>query len=184
SLANNHMSDFGPAGVLETVATLDTAGIGHFGAGADLATARTPWIVERNGLKLGFLGYYFQEGRDMIEPREVYATAKRAGVAGAYKELPAIRKMVREDVARLVPTVDVAIPYFHWGWEGHYVVREYQRELAHLCIDLGCKAVLGAHPHRVQGVEVYRGAPIFYSLANFVYGGIKEPQDPLSMIAR
>jgi poly-gamma-glutamate synthesis protein (capsule biosynthesis protein) len=92
--------------------------------------------------------------------------------------------MVREDVAKLVPTVDIAVPYFHWGWEGHYVVRDYQRELAHLCIDLGCKAVLGAHPHRVQGVEVYQGAPIFYSLANFVYGGNKDPQDKLSMIAR
>ena len=184
SLANNHMSDFGPAGVAETIATLDAAGIRHFGAGENLAAARQPLIVEQNGLRLGFLGYYFQEGRDMIEPREVYATAKRAGVAGAYKALPAIRRMVREDVSRLVPQVDAAIPYFHWGWEGRYVVRAYQRELARLCVDLGCKAVLGAHPHRVQGVEVYQGAPIFYSLANFVYGGIKEPQDKLSMIAR
>src|SRR6185436_5278943 len=74
SIANNHMSDFGPPGVMETIATLDAAGIGHFGAGKNLAAARAPWIVERNGLKLGFLGYYFQEGRDMIEPREVYAT--------------------------------------------------------------------------------------------------------------
>lgn len=184
SLANNHMSDFGPDGVAETLTTLDRAGIEHFGAGENLSAARKPLVIERNGLRLGFLGYYFQEGRDMIEPREVYATARRPGVAGYYKALPGIRRMVREDVAELVPQVDVAIPYFHWGWEGHYVVRPYQRELAHLCVDLGCKAVLGAHPHRVQGVEVYKGAPIFYSLANFVYGGIKEPQDKLSMIAR
>ena len=184
SLANNHMSDFGPAGVLETISTLDSAGIGHFGAGANLVAARTPLIVERNGLKIGFLGYYFQEGRDMIEPREVYATAKKAGVAGVYKALPAMKKMIREDIPKLAAQVDIAVPYFHWGWEGHYVVRDYQRELAHLCIDLGCKAVLGAHPHRVQGVEVYKGAPIFYSLANFVYGGNKDPQDKLSMIAR
>ena len=51
-------------------------------------------------------------------------------------------------------------------------------------MDLGCKAVLGAHPHRVQGIEIYRDAPIFYSLGNFVYGGIKEPKDTLTMIAR
>jgi poly-gamma-glutamate synthesis protein (capsule biosynthesis protein) len=62
-------------------------------------------------------------------------------------------------------------------------VRDYQIELAHQCVDLGCKAVLGAHPHRLQGVEVYKGAPIFYSLGNFVYGGIKEPKDALTMVA-
>jgi len=44
--------------------------------------------------------------------------------------------------------------------------------------------VLGAHPHRFQAVEVYRGAPIFYSLGNFVFGGNKDPQDKLSAIAR
>jgi poly-gamma-glutamate synthesis protein (capsule biosynthesis protein) len=79
--------------------------------------------------------------------------------------------------------VDAVIPYFHWGKEGSMTVQEYQVGLAHLCIDLGCKAVLGAHPHRFQGVEVYRGAPIFYSLGNFVYGGRKDPPDTLSAIA-
>lgn len=184
SLANNHAADFGPEGVAETIATLDAAGIAHFGAGPTQDAARAPLILEAGGMRLGFLGYYFQAGRDMIEPREVYATATRAGVAGAYKSVPAIRRMVREDLTLLVPRVDAAIVYFHWGWEGRYVVRPYQRDLAHLCVDLGCRAVLGAHPHRVQGVEVYGGAPIFYSLANFVYGGNKDPQDKLSMIAR
>jgi poly-gamma-glutamate synthesis protein (capsule biosynthesis protein) len=63
-------------------------------------------------------------------------------------------------------------------------VRDYQIELAHHCVERGAAAVLGAHPHRVQGIEVYRGAPVFYSLGNFVYGGIKEPKDTLTMIAR
>jgi poly-gamma-glutamate synthesis protein (capsule biosynthesis protein) len=184
TLANNHMSDYGPEGVDDTITVLDAAGIRHFGAGANLGAARRPLIVERNGLKLGFLGYYFQAGEDMIEPREVYATEKRHGVAGCYKSLGCIRKMVREDVSKLVPQVDLAIPYFHWGWEGHYEVRDYQIELAHLCVDLGCRAVFGCHPHRLQGIEVYHGAPIFYSLGNFVYGGNKDPQDKLSLIAR
>src|SRR5689334_3117795 len=57
SLANNHLMDFGPDGVADTIATLDAAGIAHFGAGANLAEARRPAIVEVGGLKIAFLGY-------------------------------------------------------------------------------------------------------------------------------
>jgi len=183
SLANNHINDWGKDGVKDTIETLDDARIAHFGAGHHLKDARRPAVLERNGMKVGFLGYYFQAEPDMLEPAEVYATKKRAGVAGCYKDLSCIRDMVREDVTALVKKVDHVVPYFHWGHEGSYEVRDYQIELAHFCADLGCKAVLGAHPHRLQGIEVYRGVPIFYSLGNFVYGGIKEPKDTLTMIA-
>jgi len=184
SMANNHTADWGRDGVKDTLKTLDGAGIAHFGGGLKLDAARRPAILERTGLKIGLLGYYFQADPDMIEPEEVYARKKRAGVAGCYKDLDCIRAMVREDVTSLVPRVDAVVPYFHWGHEGSYEIRDYQIELAHLCVDLGCKAVLGAHPHRVQGIEVYCGAPVFYSLGNFVYGGIKEPKDTLTMVAR
>jgi poly-gamma-glutamate capsule biosynthesis protein CapA/YwtB (metallophosphatase superfamily) len=184
SLANNHINDWGPAGVADTCSTLDAAGIGRFGAGANLAAAREPLVMQRNGLTLGFLGYFFQDQDDMIEPRAVYATARSAGVAGVYTDLGQMRQMLREDLEPLVRRVDIPIVYFHWGKEQSYDVRGYQRELAQLCIDLGCRAVFGAHPHRLQGIEVYRGVPIFHSLGNFVYGGIKNPSDTLSMIAR
>ena len=183
SLANNHINDWGRDGVRDTIRTLDKARIAHFGAGMNLNQARRPVILERNGMKIGFVGWYFQADPDMIEPEEVYATRKRAGVAGCYKDLACIRQQVTEDVTKLVPTVDAVIPFFHWGKEGSYEVRDYQIELAHLCVDLGAKAVLGAHPHRIQGIEVYKGAPIFYSLGNFVYGGIKEPKDPVTYVA-
>ena len=184
TLANNHLKDYGDAGVTDTIATLDAAGIGHFGAGATLDRARAPLIVERNGVRFGFLGYYFQAEPDMLEPKEVYATRHSAGVAGCYKELQCMKKQLREDVARLHHRVDAVIPFFHWGHEGSTEVRDYQIELAHLAVDRGCRAVLGAHPHRFQGVEVYRGAPIFYSLGNFVFGGNKDPVDKLSAIVR
>ncbi len=184
TLANNHLKDYGDEGVLDTVATLDGAQIAHFGAGANLSEARRPLILERQGVRLGFLGYYFQADPDMIEPEAVYATAQSPGVAGCYKDLECMERMVSEDVASLVPQVDAVIPYFHWGKEGSSWVRDYQVRLAHRCVDLGCRAVLGAHPHRLQGVEVYRGAPIFYSLGNFVFGGNKDPKDKLSAIAR
>ena len=184
SCANNHARDYGDTGIKDTLKTLDGAGITHFGAGKNLKEARKPLILERNGLKIGLLGYYFQIGEDMFEPPEVFATDRRWGPAGVYTNRETFRAMVEEDVQALVPTVDFAVPYFHWGKEGTTEIRPYQIDLAHRCIDLGCKAVLGAHPHRFQGVEVYQGAPIFYSLGNFVYGGIKEPRDLLSGIAR
>ncbi len=184
SLANNHTSDWGRLGVKDTISTLKNAGIAHFGAGMNLDEARRPAILERHGFKVGFLGYYFQADPDMLEPREVYATRKRAGVAGCYKDFACVKAQVEQDVTKLLPKVDAVVVYFHWGKEGSYEVRDYQVNLAHLCVDLGCKCVLGAHPHRVQGVEVYKGIPVFYSLGNFVYGGIKEPSDTLTMIAR
>lgn len=183
TLANNHTMDYGAIGMEDTMDTLTDADIAHFGAGMTLPEARMPAIVERRGLRIGFLGYYFQTTADILEPRELFATESSPGVAGCYVDFRCIQQQINEDVSRLLPRVDVVIPYFHWGKEGSTKVQTYQIILAHLCIDLGCKAVLGAHPHRLQGIEIYRGAPIFYSLGNFVYGGRKDPQDKLSGIA-
>ena len=184
TLANNHLMDYGPEGLHDTIAALDAAKIAWFGAGDRLKTARRPLVLKRNGVRIGFLGYYFQAPPDMLEPEAVYAQDRRPGVAGCYEDLECMKKMVREDLRKLVHKVDAAIPYFHWGKEGSYEVRDYQIELGHLCVDLGARAVLGAHPHRLQGIEVYRGAPILYSLGNFMFGGNKDPDDKLSMIAR
>ena len=184
TLANNHLMDYGETGVSDTIATLDGAGILHFGAGGDLTVARAPLVLERAGIRLGFLGYYFQDARDMLEPAAVYATERSAGVAGCYTDLACMMTMLEQDLNALCPRVDAAIPFFHWGHEGSNEVRDYQIALAHRAVDLGARAVLGSHPHRFQGVEVYRGAPIFYSLGNFVFGGNKDPKDKLSAIAR
>ena len=184
SLANNHLMDYGSDGLHDTIATLDAAGIAWFGAGGREKIARRPLVMKRNGVRIGFLGYYFQAPPDMLEPEAMYATHVRPGVAGCFEDLACMKKQVHEDLRRLVKKVDAAIPYFHWGKEGSYEVRDYQIELAHQCVDLGARAVLGAHPHRLQGIEVYRGAPILYSLGNFMFGGNKDPSDKLSVIAR
>jgi poly-gamma-glutamate capsule biosynthesis protein CapA/YwtB (metallophosphatase superfamily) len=184
TVANNHAMDYGVEGMTDTRATLDAAGIGHFGTGDDLDAARRPLIVERNGLTIGFLGYYFQVQDDMHEPPQIYALPGKPGASGCYTDLQRIKAMVSEDVAALATDVDAVIPFFHWGKESQYLVRDYQIEIAQLCIRRGARAVLGAHPHRLQGVQVFDGAPIFYSLGNFIYGGVKNPSDTLTMIAQ
>ena len=59
--------------------------------------------------------------------------------------------------------------YVHWGIERSTQPEEYQRTLARQYIDAGADAVIGAHPHVLQGIEYYQGKPIFYSLGNFIF---------------
>ena len=64
---------------------------------------------------------------------------------------------------------DYLMIYLHWGVERAERPEEYERSLAQLLIDRGADAVIGSHPHVLQGVEFYKGKPIFYSLGNFVF---------------
>lgn len=176
SIANNHMIDYGPEGLFDTISALDTLGVAHFGAGRTLAEARAPAIVEKKGLKFAFLGYFFLGDRN-IEPKEVIATAEQPGVAGDFSDLAAMKAMVDADVRAAKQQADHVIPFFHWGREGTTQPEPYQVELAHAAIDAGAAAVIGSHPHVLQGLELYQGKPIAYSLGNFVFGGNWNPRD-------
>jgi poly-gamma-glutamate capsule biosynthesis protein CapA/YwtB (metallophosphatase superfamily) len=176
SLANNHMVDYGPEGLFDTVSTLDTHGIVHFGAGRTLTEARAPATVEKKGVTIAFLGYFFLGDRN-IEPAQVIATEGQPGVAGHFSDLKALEAMVESDIREAKKKADHVIPFFHWGRETHGQPEPYQVELAHFAIDSGASAVLGSHPHVLQGLEVYKGAPIAYSLGNFVFGGNWDPKD-------
>jgi len=176
SLANNHLMDYGPVGVLDSLATLDSAHLPHFGAGRNLAEARRPAIIERRGVRIALLGYFFL-GDHNIEPEALIATEDAPGVAGHHSNVELMERMLREDVALARSQADLVIPFFHWGREGNHVPEAYQIRLAHAAIDEGAAAVLGSHPHVLQGMELYRGAPIVYSLGNFVFGGNWNPKE-------
>lgn len=182
SLANNHLVDYGPEGLFDTLTTLDTHGIAHFGAGRTLSEARRPAIVEKKGIKVAFLGYFFLGDRN-IEPKEVIATDEQPGVAGHFSDPEAMGAMVEADVRAAKQQADHVIPFFHWGREGKGTPEPYQQQLARRAIDAGASAVLGSHPHVLQGVEVYKGAPIVYSLGNFVFGGNWDPRDKRTALA-
>lgn len=78
--------------------------------------------------------------------------------------------------------VDTIILSFHWGIERSYKQSYIQTYLAHYAIDNGVELVLGHHPHVLQGIELYKDKYIVYSLANFSFGGNKNPKDKDSMI--
>jgi poly-gamma-glutamate synthesis protein (capsule biosynthesis protein) len=63
----------------------------------------------------------------------------------------------------------ILIVCFHWGAEYRHDVSDMQVEIAHAAVDCGADAVIGTHPHVLQGRETYRGAPIYYSVGNFVF---------------
>jgi poly-gamma-glutamate capsule biosynthesis protein CapA/YwtB (metallophosphatase superfamily) len=176
SLANNHLMDYGPEGLFDTLSTLETNKIKSFGAGRSLSEARAPLVIEVKGIKVAFLGYFFL-GDKNIEPSVVIATQNTPGVAGHFSSLEELKKMVSTDILAAKQVANHVIPFFHWGKEGTTTPQDYQIELAHFAIDNGASAVIGSHPHVLQGIEVYKNAPIAYSLGNFVFGGNWNPKD-------
>jgi poly-gamma-glutamate synthesis protein (capsule biosynthesis protein) len=158
SLANNHTLDYGPEGLADTRAALDKAGIGYVGAGRNLAEARQPVYMMADGVTVAFLAY------SLTFPEEFWAGSDRPGTAFGHE------RHVRADVAAAREKADIVVVSFHWGQEGKTELRDYQVELARAAIDTGASAVLGHHPHVLQGVERYRDGVILYSLGNFAFG--------------
>ncbi|MFQ6755645.1 CapA family protein [Cereibacter sphaeroides] len=63
---------------------------------------------------------------------------------------------------------DIVVVHLHQETEGHYPLKHVE-DLAHALIDAGADVVMGDGPHLLQGIEIYKGRPIFYSLGNFFY---------------
>jgi poly-gamma-glutamate capsule biosynthesis protein CapA/YwtB (metallophosphatase superfamily) len=158
SLANNHSMDYGDEGLRDTMAALDKVGIRYAGAGMNLSQARKPAVMEIGGTRVALLAYA------LTFPEEFWATAKNPGMPYGHEA------HVRADVAAARTHSEIVLVSFHWGQEGKTELREYQSMLAHAAIDSGADAVIGHHPHILQGIERYRDGIILYSLGNFVFG--------------
>jgi poly-gamma-glutamate capsule biosynthesis protein CapA/YwtB (metallophosphatase superfamily) len=161
ALGNNHALDHGPGGLDDTIALLDRAGIPSFGAGRDALEARHGLVLERKGVRIGLLSYL--QPYEAYERIDWYASERAPGVARLELEQAAA------DIRRLRAEADVLIVHAHFG-ENYRPVTEYQRETARRLIDAGADVVNGHHPHVAQGIDVYRGKPIVYSLGNFTFG--------------
>jgi len=162
NLANNHIMDFGPDVLKQTIALLGKNHIKYSGAGSDLQKARLPAQFEIKGTKIAFLCY------SLTFPEEFWATDTSAGTGFPYDTFffDDVRKLKREN--------DLVIVSFHWGGELLKSPKPYQVRLAHQTINAGADIILGHHPHVVQGIEVYHNKIIAYSLGNFVFGSFSE----------
>jgi len=167
SLANNHTGDFGADTLAETARLLRDAGIAVAGAGTDLDAARAPAVIERHGVRFGFVAFNAIIGT--APAREDSAGAVRIKMAPWFPFSGMDLEAVVADVKRARSLADVVIVFPHWGQE--YVSRPNadQIRVAHALIDAGADMVIATHPHWVQGAEVYNGHLIAYSLGNFVF---------------
>jgi poly-gamma-glutamate capsule biosynthesis protein CapA/YwtB (metallophosphatase superfamily) len=158
TLGNNHLFDYGPEGVFDTVSRLKELKLLHTGAGANLSEARRPMVLKYGSTEVYILSYC---GRP---PDRFYATEDRPGIA------PMDLKIITEDIERYKRYTNLVIVSLHWGIEQTHMVQKDQIALAHEIIDAGADAIVGHHPHWPQGIEIYRKKPILYSLGNFVNG--------------
>jgi len=157
SVANNHMADWGRLAFSDTLASLKENEIFYTGGGNNKEEAKTPVVIEKYGIKIGFLGFT-DKG-----PNYMAASADKAGV------LLANDINFDEIIKNAAKQVDYLVVSFHFGEEyltKHNVRQEY---LAHQAVDNGAKIVIGHHPHVVEDTEVYKNSFIAYSLGNFVF---------------
>lgn len=162
SLANNHVLDYGPEALVDTIALLEERGIAHAGAGSDEEGARQGVVLEVNGLQVGLLAYTRPAPSWQYA---AWAASSQQGGTVFYRD----REKMLLDVARMRTEVDILIVSMHWGNEYTHQVTAGQRELGRLLVDNGADLVLGHHPHAPQGIEFYRDKPIIYSLGNFLF---------------
>jgi poly-gamma-glutamate synthesis protein (capsule biosynthesis protein) len=167
-------------------------GIPHTGAGANATAARAPVVLERDGLKVGFM-----QRTSVYWPTSHEAGENSAGVAvirgnTAYqlplhktrREVPPANRpgippeivtwadphylqRFRDDIADLRKQADIVVASCHWGlWRD---VLQYMTDIGHAAIDAGADVVIGHGPHFSLPVEIYKGRPIFYGLGSFSF---------------
>jgi poly-gamma-glutamate synthesis protein (capsule biosynthesis protein) len=197
--ANNVAS--GRENILKSLAVLDAHGIQHVGAGRNIAEAHKPAIVERKGIKIGFLQYtarWYQE-KDMIATATEAGVAKITSLDGVSIDAADLAR-VRDDIKKLRGQVDVVIVSHHNRDTATAVqfgtakptntvgrdrakTEEYQREFARVALDTGADLVFGHGTHTLQGVDMYKGKPILYAIghSNFDQPGYEKSTEGLAV---
>ncbi len=140
-LANNHSLDFGLAGLNQNKDFLSKSGIDYFGEPNNKDAIS--FIQSVNDMNIGLIGYHEFNNPDTSS--------------------------VIQEIKSLKDKTDFIIVYPHWGIEYQTQFSRGQQVKAYQFIDAGADAVIGAHPHVIQPIEIYQNKPIFYSLGNFIF---------------
>ncbi len=152
SVANNHAHDFGRPALLETARRLRERGILPVGVAVEVNERQVPAIIEAHGLRVGVLAYSVFQGTD-----------------ARLDESPARLTAMKEDILKVRTHADLVLVSMHWGVEYHTTPTPEQIRLGRSIIDAGADMLIGHHPHVLQGVEIYHGKIIAYSLGNFLF---------------
>jgi poly-gamma-glutamate capsule biosynthesis protein CapA/YwtB (metallophosphatase superfamily) len=169
--ANNHAFDVGAGGVTDTMAALATRKLAYAGTGVNLAAAAAPGYLRTAKGRVALVAMATGKIRDGGA-----ATPSRPGVNEVRQDSPGV--MNEEDVTRLLAAIgqaarqaEIVIAYNHnHYWEPNIAdTPGWQKALARRCIDAGATVFVSHGAPILQGIEIYRGRPIFYDLGNFLY---------------
>lgn len=155
SLANNHIMDFGVAGLADTLVALDAAGIPHAGAGLNIDQAKTPCLVKVNDVQVAVIC--------AADPRFHPATENSPGTC------PARRDLLVEAVRKVGGNSTVVVVSLHMGLEYVTVPSATQIELAQACLEAGAHIVHFHHSHCLSGAATGGHGAILFGTGNYVY---------------
>lgn len=160
ALANNHALDYGPDAVIRTIEILDAANVASAGTGATSEIAYKGIRVDVEGWDVAVLSFS-RVPCDSPEPGETYID-EVAWACPQFEELTTDAVAAAEDA-------DFTIVMVHWGVQRQECPADHQHDLARKWIEAGADAIVGSHPHVLQGVARVDGAWVIHSTGNFAF---------------
>lgn len=160
--SSNHSMDAYEEGIVETLKFWDQyPEIVTTGLARSEEERNSLKYIERNGVKIGVLGYTYGTNGIVVPEGKEY-------LVNVYS-----KEMIQEDVERIKDTCDVLMVSMHWGDEYSYEPSDEQKEMAQFLADLGVDVVIGEHPHVIQPMDWVEGKDgnetlVIYSLGNFL----------------
>lgn len=155
SLANNHILDCGEESLNFTRSFLQEIGFETVGAGKNIDDASAPLIISKCGVKIGILS--------STDATHYKATGQRAGIA------PLSLKRMRKSINQIIEDVDIVVLCIHSDLEFTNYPSPWKVKLSRQLAKSGADIIIHHHPHTLQGIEIYQGSLIAYSLGNFLF---------------
>lgn len=186
-LANNHVMDWGRAGLTDTLAALDGAHIAHAGAGPDEASAAHAALLQRpSGGRVLVLALAMENAGT---PAAWRASAGHSGVNLLEDWSVASRERIAAQVRKFRRAGDVVVVSIHWGPNWGYHIDPAQRAFARGLVESGEIDIVHGHSsHHPLGIELHAGKPILYGCGDFIndyegIGGYDEYRPDLALMA-
>lgn len=171
-LANNHVLDWGEAGLLETLDTLQRVGIQTVGAGRSREEAERPIVIERGGP--GRLVVFAMGSESSGVPRAWQASFDLPGVAHFDESRNEAVSRIAAWIAKEKRPSDIVMASLHWGSNWGYEVTQNQQRFAHSLIEAGVDIIHGHSSHHPRPIEVHEGKLVLYGCGDLLndYEGI------------
>lgn len=154
-LANNHINNLGKEGIQHSFDILEQNNIAHVGAGVNLTQAREPYILEHEGLKIGFYA---------CAEHEFNAADKQKAGVNPYDPLESF-----DDIRKAKALCDYLIVFYHGGMIEYRYPLPTERRVFRKFVDAGADLIVGQHTHCIGCAENYQGKTLLYGQGDFLF---------------